>query len=396
MKRSLQYFQQNRHATWLELFFDLIFVVVISSITHMLAHTHHGHLEWDYIIKFPLVFIPVWWLWANHTVYCNLYDTDSKNHRFVTLIIMLLMIGLSVFINADFDRIFYGFISFYSAIRLIIALMYVTSHSKHKNDDKHAKMLGWVYLTNTVIGFSAIFIDNDFRYFVVYLSIFLDLVLPPILGAKMKAAKIHSEHLVERAGLLIIILLGESVISLSNALQGINWNIFNIIATITGFILIGGIWWILFDFIYLLTENKRIKKAYLIIFPNLLLYMGLAVIANLIRHAILRDLELSTFRFLAMSGVVIFFLGKQIPYYVLFPKIRKYILINTGLVFLLTALFLLLPEREYILIGITLTLFVYIFSTFRYMIDKDIANRHIENMESGYNMLFLKNKSTDQ
>lgn len=214
---------------------------------------------------------------------------------------MLLMIGLSVFTNADFNRIFYGFISFYSAIQLIIALMYVTSHSKHENDDKHTKMLGWVYLTNTVIGFSAIFIDNDFRYFVVYLSIFLDLVLPPMLGAKMKVAKIHSEHLVERTGLRIIILLGESVISLSNALQGINWNIFNIVATITGFILIGGIWWILFDFNYLLTENKRIKKAYLIIFPNLLLYMGLAVIANLIRHAILRDLELSTFHFLAMS-----------------------------------------------------------------------------------------------
>lgn len=388
--KILQYFNKDRKATWLELFFDLVFVVVISSITHMLAHTHDGHLDWNYIIKFPLVFIPVWWLWANHTVYCNLYDTDSKNHRFVTLIIMLLMIGLSVFIDVDFDKVFYGFISFFSAIRVIIALLYMNSHKKHEKDEKHAKMLGRVYLINALLGFSAILIDHEIKYVVVYLSILLDLILPPILGRKMTHAKIHSEHLVERTGLLMIILLGESVISLSNTLQGIQWNTFNVMATITGFILIGGIWWILFDFIYLLTENKSIKKAYLIIFPNLFLYMGLAVIANLIRHAILNDLEIGTFRFLAMAGIVIFFLGKQVPYYILFPKIRKYIILNTGIVFVLTALSLLLPRHEWILIGVTVTLFVYIFSTFRYMIDEDIAQRHIDKMDSGYKYLLLK------
>ncbi|WP_430817257.1 low temperature requirement protein A [Carboxylicivirga sp. RSCT41] len=388
--KQLQYFLKDRKATWLELFFDLIFVVVISNITHMLAHTHHGHLDWNYIIKFPLVFIPVWWLWANHTVYSNLYDTDSRNHRIVTLVIMLLMVGLSVFIDVDFDRIFYGFITVYSLIRLIIAVLYMMSQKKHENDDRHAKMLGLVYLINTILGFSAVFIDHDIRYGIVYLSIFLDLFLPPLLGRKMEHAKIHSEHLVERSGLLIIILLGESVISLSNTLQGIAWNAFNIFASVTGFILIGGIWWILFDFIYLLTENKNIKKAYLIIFPNLLLYMGLAVIANLIRHAILNDLEIGTFRFLAIVGVIIFFLGKQIPYYILFPKIRKYIFLNTGIVFILTVVSCLLPRAEWILASITGTLFVYIFSTFRYMIDEDIAKRHIEGNVSGFKMLFLK------
>ena len=43
-KKALQYHAEHRHATWLELFFDLVFVVVVAKVTHLLAHTHHGHL----------------------------------------------------------------------------------------------------------------------------------------------------------------------------------------------------------------------------------------------------------------------------------------------------------------------------------------------------------------
>jgi hypothetical protein len=39
-----KYFEPNRRATWLELFFDLIFVVAIGDVTHILNHTHEGHL----------------------------------------------------------------------------------------------------------------------------------------------------------------------------------------------------------------------------------------------------------------------------------------------------------------------------------------------------------------
>lgn len=37
--------KDNRKATWLELFFDLIFVVAIAKAAHVLQHPHHGHIE---------------------------------------------------------------------------------------------------------------------------------------------------------------------------------------------------------------------------------------------------------------------------------------------------------------------------------------------------------------
>jgi low temperature requirement protein LtrA len=43
MTKKLLYLK-DRQATWLELFFDLIFVVALGKATHFLVHVHHGLL----------------------------------------------------------------------------------------------------------------------------------------------------------------------------------------------------------------------------------------------------------------------------------------------------------------------------------------------------------------
>ncbi len=62
MIKKLLYLKE-RQATWLELFFDLIFVVALGKVTHLLVHVHHGHLDEGILWKFFLIFIPLWWIW---------------------------------------------------------------------------------------------------------------------------------------------------------------------------------------------------------------------------------------------------------------------------------------------------------------------------------------------
>lgn len=61
---TLLYFDSHRHATWLELFFDLVFVAAIGIIGHTLAEPHHGHFSLMQLPEMLLQFIPVWWVWA--------------------------------------------------------------------------------------------------------------------------------------------------------------------------------------------------------------------------------------------------------------------------------------------------------------------------------------------
>ncbi|POA40867.1 low temperature requirement protein A [Pseudomonas sp. GW456-12-1-14-TSB6] len=364
--KSLKYYEKNRHATWLELFFDLIFVVAIGKVTHTLGHVHQGHFEQEQLWTFILLFVPLWWVWSSHTIYSNRFDTDSSLHRLATLFIMLLLIVLSARIGEESGVNYPLVISCYFGIRAIISIMYISSISKIDYRSELSSRLGFALLVSAMVSLTSILFDPPVRYVVAYIGIFLDILLPVFFWSKSKPLPAHTEHLVERLGLLTLILLGESVISLAGGLSGIQWDLYNVMAAITGFIMICSIWWIYFDSFYLLSKNDSSMSGHSLIYSHLFLFIGLALLANLIRHAILNDIVIRDFQIMSIIGMTLFFLGKQYGYFVAVPKIRKYILQNTLIVLSLAGLFIFLPRIEYILIGLTATMICYVLLNFRY------------------------------
>ena len=91
--KDLKYFDPHRHATWLELFFDLMVVVALRDAGEILIETHDGHIAPQQFLQFIALFLPLWWIWVGHTIYANRFDTDSRPHRLSTLLIMFLLIG---------------------------------------------------------------------------------------------------------------------------------------------------------------------------------------------------------------------------------------------------------------------------------------------------------------
>ena len=49
-----------RKATWLELFYDLVFVVAIAKAVHTLGHAHDGHIGAEVYVKYVLIMVPLW------------------------------------------------------------------------------------------------------------------------------------------------------------------------------------------------------------------------------------------------------------------------------------------------------------------------------------------------
>ena len=86
---------ESRQATWLELFFDLVFVAVIGVLTHKVAHLHDGHLDYSGVVQVLLIFAPIWWIWASFTLYANRYEQDDRKHGLVHLIVMGIIISMS-------------------------------------------------------------------------------------------------------------------------------------------------------------------------------------------------------------------------------------------------------------------------------------------------------------
>ena len=99
--------------------------------------------------------------------------------------------------------------------------------------------------------------------------------------------------------------------------------------------------------------------------------MGLAILANLIRHAIAGDISMADFRILALSGMTLFYLGKQITYFTVLPIYRPNILINSTVCLTLTIASTFLERPEHALLGMTLGLFFYVYSNLRWTLTKD-------------------------
>src|SRR5688572_25564687 len=364
--KDLKYFDTHRRATWLELFFDLIFVVAVGDACHILSETHDGHFAPQQFLHFVLVFLPLWWIWAGHTIYANRFDTDSRPHRLSTLLIMFLLIVISAQISAGAQEHYALAVACYCAARLVIAVMYFVSRRKHHDRGGFATQVGTVFAFGAAISLSSILLEPPWSYVVFYAGIVFDMAALVLLNRRLHVVPAHTPHLVERVGLLTIIMLGESVISISAALADIAWNPSNVIAAVSGFVMVSAIWWIYYDSFHLL-EQRKFKTGHSILYSHFFLFVGLAILASLIRHAILGDLDPGDFRQLAAAGTVLFFLGKQYGYYMEVPDLRPYLLSNTAAVFALTALVLMLPlGLEAMLVGITATMICYVLLNLRY------------------------------
>ena len=370
---SLQYYVKDRHATWLELFFDLVFVASISVITHHLVHVHDGHIEGKQILLFFSEFIPVWWIWATHTLYSNRFDTESKIHRLSSLLIMFLMTSLSALLGEGLFDDSIGFIGFYILIRAVLGGMYFTSNQHFKETQSYTQIMGITILVGIAISAISIFFDSPIRQIIFLGSIALEMSATAYISTRGNLLSVHRSHLVERVGLLSIIILGESVISLVSGLSGLDWNQFGILAALTGFLMIGAIWWIYFDSFNTLERAKYIQYGFALLYSNVLSLLGLGILSSLIRHAILNDLAMRDFQLLAILGMSLFYLGKQITYYLAFPIFRINILINTIVCVSITIFSTFLPRPEYVLIGMTLGMFFYVYSNFKWTLTKDVT-----------------------
>jgi low temperature requirement protein LtrA len=376
---NTKYFQANRHATWLECFFDLIFVVVIDDLTHVLSHTHEGRLDPLQFWKFVLIFIPLWWIWASHTMYANRFDADDRKHRLATLVIMFLLIILSGLIDQRFVASFDAIVVCYAGAKYIVAMMYFVSKYRHKESAELTTAVGGAIIAGSTISLASILFPAPERYVVFYLGILFDLVVFMFfLPRRLQVIPVHTEHLIERVGLLTIIILGESVTSLSTGLSDLSWTAQRLLTAATGFVMISSIWWVYFDSFHLLTK-QQLTTGHSVLYSHFFVFIGLSILASLIRHAILDDMAVSDFRILSAIGAVCFFIGKQYGYFMELPGLRSQLVINTLVVFVLIGFALLLPGTDYILLGLTASVICYAFLSLRYLNVRPARHDHPRN-----------------
>jgi low temperature requirement protein LtrA len=240
--KNTKCFLENRHATWLELFFDLIFVVALGKVTHLLAHTHNRQLDSDTFLTFAILFFPFWWIWVLHTSFSNRFDNDNRFQRVFTLLLMFFLIVLSTTVDSGIENNYKFFLLFYAIVKIITGGLYVTDIHKIESRSINRRII-WALVFGTLIAVSGVFFNYQIAAILLIISIIFEIIIIQTThNSKTSTKPVDKGHLVERIGLLAIVLLGESIISLSSGLTNVDWTFLTITTGIVGFLIIAMIW----------------------------------------------------------------------------------------------------------------------------------------------------------
>src|SRR3954447_17796590 len=113
---------EERRATWMELFFDLVFVVAIAQLAQQLVHRH----DLAGFAIFAGLYLPVFIAWQGFTFYADRFDNDDVLFRLVLLSGMLAVAALAVQIpHVAAGRRGAGFVLAYVVLRSLVIALYL-------------------------------------------------------------------------------------------------------------------------------------------------------------------------------------------------------------------------------------------------------------------------------
>ncbi|MEY9836912.1 low temperature requirement protein A [Streptacidiphilus sp. EB103A] len=233
----------------LELFYDLVVVVLVAQAAHHLA----GHLTWRGLGEFAAVFSLVWIAWLNGSLHHELHGHEDARGRSMFLLQILVLVPLGAFIPEAGGAHGAAFAVDAGVLFAILAMLWLLAA---RGDSAEFRRPSRLFVTGTaicavVLAASAALPAGPRVLTWGLLAVAYLAGFTVVVGTAMPAQAVAlsvTDALTERFGLFIIIVLGETVTGVVDGLAHEPTNALTLavglIAVVVGF----GAWWTYFDF----------------------------------------------------------------------------------------------------------------------------------------------------
>ena len=257
-----------KRVSWVELYFDLIFVFAVGQLSHIMVADPH----WAGLGIALGLFLPLWWTWVGFAVLYNRHGQDKTAQRLLVLAGTLPCAVAAIETRAAADGHLMTYTFALAGARLILAVAFAFTAGK-------ARRVAIGYGLSAVAFAVSAFVPGPWRYVIWALALLQEagfLLLrneegaekrhgertgqhPPARRSRLESMRamlkppadpargVDAGHLAERFGLMIIILLGEVVVAVAAAAAGVprhdTWYWLGLLA---GLVLAAALWWIYF------------------------------------------------------------------------------------------------------------------------------------------------------
>jgi low temperature requirement protein LtrA len=244
----------EKRVTSLELFFDLVFVFAITQVTTFVS----SQPTWTRLLEGLAIMAVLWFAWSGYAWLGNTAEADEGSVRLLLLAAMGAMLIASLAVPHAFgsDGLIFG------VAYLVVRLLHVGTYALV---DRHDAALAGVVgrLASTMLPAAALLVaagalDGGARAACWIAALAVDYGGIMIRG--VEGWRISPGHFAERHGLIVIIALGESVVSLGVGAGRLPLGAGVIVGALLGIAAAAALWWAYFDVVALVGE-RRLRQA---------------------------------------------------------------------------------------------------------------------------------------
>ena len=242
---------EHTRVTYVELFFDLVFVFAITQLSHHLLE----HLTLGGLLQTTLMLMAVWWVWIYTSWVTNWLDPDRTPVRLLLFALMLAGLVLSTSIPQAFDSRAVAFAGAYVFMQLGRSAFMLWALKGHSPANYHnfQRIISWLGVS-ALFWLAGAFAQGDTRFALWVVALLIEYAGPscgfwtPGLGASTTSDwDVEGGHLAERCGLFVIIALGESVLVTGATFAKLAWTPVTMAAFLVAFVGSVAMWWIYFN-----------------------------------------------------------------------------------------------------------------------------------------------------
>jgi len=245
VRRTRLHAPQAQSVTFVELFFDLVFVFAVTQITTLTA----SHLTWTGIARSVLLFWLIWWAWTQFTWTLNPADTYHNFVRVLTLVATGAAFIMATSVTRAFGDEVLWFVVPYLVVRVLGLGLQVRIDLEH-DVPRHRTVVVWAGLS--VVGLAIVlagaFVDPPARNWIWLLAIGADLFAAGF-GGRGQDWDLNPAHFSERHGLFVIIALGESLIVAATAVSSEDLSAELMAVVVAALVVACLLWWTYFGWL---------------------------------------------------------------------------------------------------------------------------------------------------
>jgi low temperature requirement protein LtrA len=235
--------EEERKTSYLELFFDLVFVFAFTQVTALILED----TSVQGFLRAALVLAMVWWAWSAYAWMTNAIDIENVVTRLLVFAAMAAGFFMALAVPDAFQDEAAWFAVAYFVVRVLHTALYAWGVRRVPGRLAAVLRLSPWFLLAAVVALAGGFVDADYRAWVWLASLAIDVV--GTLTVARAEWGVSASHFAERFALIVIIALGESIVAIGIGTSGLERDATYALSVVIAFAGVAALWWAYFDFV---------------------------------------------------------------------------------------------------------------------------------------------------